>query len=576
MKIALAVACALSLSIFVAAANSADDEFEKIAKDYIESYLASHPEQATELGDHRFDGALTDYSADASARMLANARQVREALQKFDDYKQLTGANQVDFRILRDNVDREIFSLEELRDAEWNPLVYNQSLANSLYLLVARDFDSAEKRVPNLRQRMEAIPTVIKQAETNLQHSPKIHTETAIEQVQGAINLVRNGLDPLLNQAPQFRKDIAPIQEKTAQALEDYKKWLQQDLLKRSDGDFRIGADKFRKKLHFALASDLSMEEVMKRAQEGLAQTQEQIYQTALPLYKKYFPKSDPKTLADKKKVTVAVLNKLAEQHQDDNTIVGYAQKVVNEATAFVKQHNLVTVPSVPLDVVAMPEFKRGVAIAYCDSAGPLEKNGKTFFAISPTPKDWSKEKKDSFFRENNNFFVRDLTVHEAMPGHYLQLAHSNEFKAPTLVRAIFQSGTFIEGWAVYTEQMMAETGYGGPEVKMQQLKMRLRTIANAIIDQSIHAGNMTEQQAMDLMTRETFQEQGEATLKWKRARLTSAQLSTYFVGVSEHLDLREAAKTKLGKDFDLKKYNDEVISYGSPPVKYVRELMGL
>jgi uncharacterized protein (DUF885 family) len=576
MKIALAIACALSLSIFTAAANPADDEFEKIAKDYVETYLASHPETATELGDHHFDGMLTDYSADARHRMLANAKQVGVALQKFGDYKQLTGANQVDVRILRDNVDREIFSLEELRDAEWNPLVYNQSLANSLYLLVARDFDSAEKRVPNLRQRMEAIPNVIKQAEANLQHSPKIHTETAIEQVQGAINLVRNGLDPLLSQAPQLRKDIAPVQQKTAQALEDYKNWLQHDLLPRSDGDFRIGADKFRKKLRFALASDLSMEEVMKRAQDGLVQTQEQIYQTALPLYKKYFPKADQKTLSDKKKVTAAVLNKLAEQHQDDNTIVGYAQKVVSEATGFVRQHNLVTVPTVPLDVVAMPEFKRGVAIAYCDSAGPLEKNGKTFFAISPTPKDWPKEKKDSFFRENNNYFVRDLTVHEAMPGHYLQLAHSNEFKAPTLVRAIFESGTFIEGWAVYMEQVMAEAGYGGPEVKMQQLKMRLRTIANAIIDQSIHAGNMTEQEAMDLMTKETFQEHGEATLKWKRARLTSAQLSTYFVGVSEHLDLREAAKNKLGKDFDLKKYNNEVISYGSPPLKYVRELMGL
>ena len=577
MKIAVAVASLLSLSIFGAFANPADDEFEKIAKDYVENYLASHPENATELGDHRFDDTLSDYSAETRSRMLASAKQVREALKKFDDYKQLTGANQVDVRILRDNVDREIFSLEELREAEWNPLVYNQSLANSLYLLVARDFDSAEKRIPNLRQRMERIPIVIKQAEANLRHPSKIHTETAIEQVQGAINLVRNGLDPLLNQAPQMRKDIAPIQEETAQALEDYKKWLQQDLLKRADGDFRIGADKFRKKLRFALASDLSMEEVMKRAQAELAQKQDEIYETALPLYKKYFPKAPAAAgPADKKKITAAVLNKLAEQHQDDNTIVGYAQKVVKEATGFVKQHDLVTLPSVPLDVVAMPEFKRGVAIAYCDSAGPLEKNGKTFFAISPTPKDWTKEKKDSFFRENNNYFLRDLTAHEAMPGHYLQLAHSNEFKAPTLVRAIFESGTFIEGWAVYTEQVMAEQGYGGPEVKMQQLKMRLRAIANAILDQSIHAGNMTEQQAMDLMTKETFQEQGEATLKWKRTRLTSAQLSTYFVGVSEHLDLREAAKKKWGKGFDLKKYNDQVISYGSPPVKYVRELMGL
>jgi uncharacterized protein (DUF885 family) len=576
MKTFVITACVLSLPIFGAFANPMDDEFEKIAKDYCENYLASHPEQATELGDHRFDDVLSDYSPEAHNRMLVSAKQVREALKKFEDYKQLTGANQVDVRILRDNVDREIFSLEELREPHWNPLVYNQSLANSLYLLVARDFDSPEKRIPNLNRRMEAIPSVIKQAEANLQHPPRIHTETAIEQVQGAINLVRNGLDPLLNQAPQMKKDIAPIQEKTARALEDYKKWLQQDLLKRADGNFRIGPDKFRKKLHFELASDLSMEEVMKRAQAELAQKQNEIYETALPLYKKYFPKADQKTLADKKKVTAAVLNKLAEQHQDDNTVVGYAQKVVGEATDFVKEHNLVTVPNAPLDVVAMPEFKRGVAIAYCDSAGALEKSGKTFFAISPTPRDWTKEKKDSFYRENNNFFLRDLTVHEAMPGHYLQLAHSNGFKAPTLIRAIFDSGTFVEGWAVYTEQMMAEQGYGGPEVKMQQLKMRLRAIANAILDQSIQAGNMTEQQAMDLMTKETFQEQGEATLKWKRARLTSAQLSTYFVGVSEHLDLREAAKQKRGKDFDLKKYNDQVISYGNPPVKYVRELMGL
>src|SRR5438270_10929282 len=296
MKSIVAVACVLSLSIFAAHANSTDSEFEKIAKDYIENYLSSHPEFATELGDHRFDGILSDYSPETRARTLAKAKQVHNALKKFDDYKQLTGANQVDVRILRDNVDYEIFKLEELREPEWNPLVYNQSLANSLYLLVARDFDSAEKRIPNLRSRIEAIPNVIAEAKANLQHPPRIYTETAIEQIQGAINLVRNGLDPLLNQAPQLRKDLASIQEKTARALDDYKKWLQNDLLKRSDGNFRIGPDKFQKKLRFTLASDLSMEELMKRAQADLQQTQAAIYQTALPFYKKYFPKADEKT----------------------------------------------------------------------------------------------------------------------------------------------------------------------------------------------------------------------------------------------------------------------------------------
>jgi uncharacterized protein (DUF885 family) len=573
--IPLAVGLSVSLSIF-AYANSKDDEFEKIAKDYVEGFLSSHPEYATELGDHRFDGQLTDFSAATRNRQLARAKHFRESLKAFDDFSQLTGANQVDVRILRDNIDNEIFKLEELKEADWNPLVYNQSLANSLYLLVARDFDSPEKRVPNLRKRMEAIPRVIDQAKANLQHPPRVHTETAIEQTQGAISLMREGLSPVLDRVPQMKRELAPLQEKTAKALEDYKKWLQNDLLPRSDGDFRIGPDKFRKKLRFALASDLSMEEIMKRAQVDLQQTQEAIYETARPLFKKYFPEADEKTLGDKKRVTAAVLNKLAEQHPDDNTIVSYGQKIVGEATDFVKSHNLVTVPNTPLDVIVMPEFKRGQAIAYCDASGPLEKNPKTFFAVAPTPNDWSKERKESFFREYNNYMIRDLTVHEAMPGHYLQLSHANEFHAPTLVRAIFQSGSFIEGWAVYCEQTMAEQGYGGHEVKMQQLKMRLRAIANAILDQSIHAGGMTEQQAMDLMMKETFQQEGEAVAKWKRARLTSAQLSTYFVGVSEHLDLREAAKKKLGNEFNLKKYNDQVISFGSPPVKYVRELLGL
>jgi len=575
MKIAIVAACVSSLSILNAAATQQDDAFQKIAHDYIEQYLQTNPEQATELGDHRFDGQLTDYSPEAQAKDLATQKEFRDKLNAVDG-SQLTGANNVDFRILKENIEYQIFQAEELKEPEWNPLVYMQSLANSLYLLVARDFAPADKRIPNLRRRMEKISEVIGQAKANLQNPPRVHTETAIEQTQGAINLVREGLAPLLDRAPQMKKELAPLQEKTAAALEDYKKWLQNDLLPRSDGNFRLGAEKFRKKLRFALASDLSMEEILKRAQADLQQTQTAIYETALPLYKKYFPNADPATLADKHRVTVAVLDKLAEQHPDDGTVVGYAKEVVGEATDFVKSHDLVTIPDTPLDVIAMPEFKRGVAIAYCDSPGPLDKTGKTFFAVAPTPKDWSKERKESFFREYNNYEIRDLTVHEAMPGHYLQLAHANEFRAPTLVRAIFRSGTFIEGWAVYCEQMMAEQGYGGPEVKMQQLKMRLRAIANAILDQSIHAGNMTEKEAMDLMMKETFQQEGEAVAKWKRARLTSAQLSTYFVGVTEHLDLRGRAKTKAGASFDLKKYNDQLISFGSPPVKYVPELMGL
>src|SRR5436190_14138529 len=570
------IAAAVSLSTTNLFATPEDDRFQKLAKDYIEGLLQVSPEYATALGDHRFDDKLSDYSDEAEAKELKRAKDFRQQLEHFSDLTKLTGPNRVDVRLLKDNIDNEIFGIEELKERTWNPLLYNESLANSLYLLVARDFAPAEKRAASIKARMEKIPTVIAQAKANLKNPPQVYTETAIDQTQGAISLIKEGLNETLDKAPKAKAGLAPLQEKTMAALAEYKNWLQNDLLPRSTGDFRIGADKFRKKLRFALASDMSMEDLMKAARADLEQTQKAIYETALPLYKKQNPNADEATLSDRKKVTAAVLDKLAEQRPDDKTIVDYSKTVLKEATDFVKAKNLIKVPTTPVDIIVMPEFKRGQSIAYCDSPGALEKNGKTFFAVAPTPDDWNQQRKDSFFREYNNYMIRNLTVHEAMPGHYLQLAHSNEFKAPTLVRAIFQSGTFIEGWAVYTEQLMAEAGYGGPEVKMQQLKMRLRVDCNAILDQSIHAGNMSEQQALDLMMKEGFQTEGEAVGKWKRARLTSAQLSTYFVGAAEHLDLRDKAKAREGAAFDQQKYNDTVISFGSPPVKYVREQMGL
>jgi len=576
MKTTLTILCASALLPLTILATPDDDRFQKLAKDYIEELLQASPEYATSLGDHRFDDKLTDYSDEAVARELARAKDFRQKLEQFSDLTKLTGPNKVDIRLMKDNIDNEIFGIEELKEREWNPILYNESLANSLYLLVARDFAPPEKRAASIRARLEKIPAVIAQAKANLKNPPQVYTETAIDQTQGAISLIKEGLNETLDKAPKAKAGLAPLQEKAVAALNEYKTWLKNDLLPRSTGDFRIGADKFRNKLRFALSSDMSMEDLMKAARTDLEQTQKAIYETALPLYKKQFPNADEATLGDRKKVTAAVLDKLAEQRPNDASIVDYSKTVLKEATNFVKSKNLMQVPTTPIDIIVMPEFKRGQAIAYCDSPGPLEKNGKTFFAVAPTPDDWSKERKESFFREYNNYMVRNLTVHEAMPGHYLQLAHSNEFKAPTLVRAIFQSGTFIEGWAVYTEQLMAEAGYGGPEVKMQQLKMRLRVICNAIIDQSIHAGNMSEQEALDVMMKEGFQQEGEAVAKWKRARLSSAQLSTYFVGVTEHLALREQAKARDGAKFDLKKYNDSVLSFGSPPAKYVRELMGL
>lgn len=578
MKFATLVLAAACAALPLGASTPADTAFEKVAHDYIDAYLRLNPEEATELGDHRFDGMLTDYSP---AGMKAATDLVRNNLTALDriDARGLTGANRVDAQILREHLQYQLFTIEELRPHESNPRIYNESLAGAIYALSARESAPAAERLHSIAGRLAAIPTVVEQAKANLQHPAKVQTETAIDQTAGAISLIKDDLEPLIQQAPERRAEVAPVQAKALAALTAYRDWLKQDLLPRSTGDFRLGEKLYRRKLRFALGSDLTPEQIFARAEAELQKTTDEMYATAKPLFlsdQGAAGKEGADHLPAPAVVIKAVLDHLAQRSLDDATIVERAKLSLAATTEFVRQHQIVTVPDAPVKVIVAPEFNRGVSVAYCESPGALEPKGETFFAIAPAPADWPAARKQSLYREYNEYMLQDLTIHEAMPGHYLQLAHANQFKAPTLVRALFASGSFIEGWAVYTERVMAGAGYGGPEVKMQQLKMRLRAIINAIIDQKIHMGAMTEQEALDLMMKRGFQEEGEAVGKWKRARLTSTQLSTYFVGTIEHDDLRAAAEKRDGAKFNLKAYHDQVLSHGSPNVKFVREEMGL
>jgi hypothetical protein len=272
--------------------------------------------------------------------------------------------------------------------------------------------------------------------------------------------------------------------------------------------------------------------------------------------------------------VIAAALEVAYRDTPEADRVIQRAQEALEATTRFVRERDLVSIPDDPLEIIVMPEFQQGVSLAYCDSPGPLDVGQKTFYAVSPIPADWTPVQVRSFLREYNTRSLHDLTVHEAMPGHHLQLAHSN--RCPSILRAVLSSGPFVEGWAVYTEQMMADEGYygGDPLMKLIARKWYLRGIANAILDQSVHAGSMTRDEAMKLMTVDTFQEEREAAAKWIRAQLTGAQLSTYFVGYLEHADLRREVEASWGGAFTLKKYHDAVLSHGSPPVKHVRALL--
>ncbi|MFL5312920.1 MAG: DUF885 domain-containing protein [Myxococcales bacterium] len=562
------LACLLLLA---AAPGTEDARFEAFAQKYVQELLDREPETATRLGEHRNDARLNDYSAQGVERDLAAAKGGLAELARIDSTT-LSPEDAVDYRILKNRLESEVYELRTLRDWQWNPLNYN--VGRAIYALVAREFAPPEQRLRSVIGRLNGVPAVVAAAKANLKNPPRVHTETAIQQNKGTTNLVKEQIEPLVKQAPALEKEFRTAQSAALEALADYQQWLEKDLLTRSNGDFRLGDEKFRKKLRFALDSDLSKEEILRRAEADLKSTRSAMYHTAVQLWPKRFP--DKPVPLDQAVAIKAVLDEAAKKHPTNETIIPQATRTLAETTAFVKEKRFVTVYDEPLEIVPTPEFQRGVAVASCSPAGPLEKNRKTFYYISPTPEDWPRERVESFFREYNDSMLQDLTIHEAMPGHYLQLAHANRFRAPTLVRAVVFSGTFVEGWATYAEQLMADAGYGGPEVRMQQLKMRLRMILNAIIDQKIHTEGMSEQEAIARMKNDAFQEDGEAVGKWKRARLSSTQLSTYYVGNAEMNDIRAAWEKNHGKYPDLRSLHDAMLSFGNAAPKYVRERLGM
>ncbi len=552
---------------------SADDQFVEVANSYLDRMLELNPEWATNLGDHRYDDQINDLTeAGFQARVEFN-RAYLDTLARIVPGR-LSRANRIDYEILKEHCEGVIFMIIEVQEYKWNPTMYNPG--DGIYDILARDYAPLPERLAAVKSRLLKIPHMLEAARNNLDNPPPIMTKTAIRQNPGVISLVMDGLQPYLDQAPGMKDEFTTARSRAIAALDHYGRWLESDLLPRSNGNFRLGKDLWRSKLKFALSSDLTPEEILTSAERDLGTTRDQMFEIALPLFRDYFGGHVDDTSPGKDAVIRRVLARLADDHPTNETIVPQAREGLAKITEFVRKNKLVDMPDDPVEIIVMPEHQRGFAIGYCDSPGPLEGSGTTFYAISPTPRDWTAERAETFYREYNDYMLENLTIHEAMPGHYLQIAHANKFEGSTPLRAILSSGTFVEGWATYAEQMMVEVGYAGAELHLQQLKMRLRLIINAIIDQKIHTGGMTEGEAMEMMMVDGFQEEGEAAGKWIRAQLTSTQLSTYYVGNMEINGLRRDYEKRAGGKFDLREFHNELLSFGSPAPKYVGELMGL
>ncbi len=546
-----------------------------LGKAFLSDYLRLEPVRATELGDHQNDGAWTDLSKAGEAEFRRFIDKTKTALASVQP-EQLSLEQRVDYETLKERLDSWLFTLDELKPAETDPLTYTGLISDGLDPLINRNFAPLPERMANLGKRLQTIGNVIAVAKARLNNPSELHTQTAIQQNAGLIALCEKNLQPHLDKLSD-KKQKAGLEDaakKAAAQLKDFQQWLEKDLLPKSKGDFRLGRARFEKKVRFAMGDPkLDIDALKNAALEQIKTTQQEMTATAKELWPQLMgaqPMLPAGTPEQKKALIKAVVDKLAEDRPDNKTIVAEANKQLIAATEFIRKNDLVEIPKEPVTIIEMPEYRRGVAVAYCDASGPLEKVQETFYAISPTPSDWKQNRVDSFYKEYNRSMVADLTVHEAMPGHFLQLMHSNRFQSP--VRAVLSSGPFVEGWATYTEWLMAKYGFGGPKVRMMQQKMVLRLSANAVLDFETHAGNLDEKGALALMTQDAFQEEGEAVGKWKRARLTSAQLSTYFYGYSQMRALRSQFDQKAG--FSERKYNDALISHGSPSIRHLKDLM--
>jgi uncharacterized protein (DUF885 family) len=568
-----AVAAPAASAPETAAATSEDARFQAFGDRVVDEYLKLSPVNATQLGDHRYDALMPDVSVAGRAAVRAFAERTLAELARFDS-QHLSRENQVDAILLKDQLDYLIFSDARLQDWAWDPLTY--SPGSALFSLISREFAPLPERLRSATGRLEALPTYLAQVRGALVPArvPLIHAQTAAKQNPGIDSLIDEILakKDALPAADQARLERAAAAAKAAVA--QHQEWLDKTLVPKAKGNERIGAALYDEKLRLALNSPLSRQEIRTRAERELQSLRAKMYDVASGMIKgdAGAPPAPANPTPDQQQAVIeAGLAKVYADVPPRDQVLPFAKGTLEEAIAFARAKDVVGFPTSNFGVIEMPEYARGVAVAYADMPGALEKDQRGYYDVMPIPSDWSDEQTASFLREYNKWAIHELTIHEAVPGHLLQLAHSNQYKSK--LRGVLQSGPMIEGWACYSQDVMADSGYlnRDPRYLLAHYKFQMRMPVNAIIDQDFHTGKLTREQAIELMTRQAFQQEREAAGKWVRLQLSSAQLPTYFVGYQEWKDFRAAAEKRPG--FNLRRFHDAALSHGSPPVRFVRQL---
>lgn len=554
--------------------------FADLVDRILAEFFRLHPVHATETGEHAYDASWPDLSDAGRAERAAWSAEAISALRSVD-VTRLARDEAVDRRVLLAYLEAMRFGEEELRESSWNPLSYVYLFGGGLFALLAREFAPLPDRLRSAAGRMRGLPAALDAARATLgagdgRPVSRFHAEKAVERLDGVTDLCRTATAEAEALGDETLAAEVRAAASTAQAaIGGFRAWLRDELLPTADGDFRLGPELYAAKFRHALKTDLAPAQLEARAAADYEVVRSEMARLARGLWPDWgdggaLPSSDAE-------VVRRVLDAIAVEHPAATELLDFCREENQRIRAFVTERDLIGLPEEPMQIVWTPEFLRAFGGAMLIPPGPLDRGLDAFFAITPMPESWSAERRESYLREDNNRMLRLLTIHEAVPGHYLQLAYSN--RCESLVRTVFGSGVFAEGWAVYVTQVMMDAGYGAedPAMMLVHWKFYLRSITNALMDIRIHTGRMDEAEAMRLMVEGGFQEEGEAANKWDRARLSSTQLCEYYLGSVEMHDLEAEARRRAaadGRDFAYRPFLESVLAHGTPPMPVIRDLL--
>ena len=553
-----------------------DAKLQGFFTNYLEELFTQKPMEATALGDHRFDARLDDISPTAREGWRVLWKKTLANLPKQIDYQRLSRDGQIDYEILQHDLVFRGWLADNMQPFERDPRTYGSYLNDSVYLLLTQSTQPRETNVANAIARMAQMPRIIAEAERSLTHPSKPILETAIRQNAGAISFYERDILKLAGETAQ-QKQLETAAAAVTAELKDYQKFLEGPARARAEDNWRLGKAKFAKKFELEMNAGISADQNLANAKAEFARVQTELFIISRQLWPVYFPRQilPPDDPAGRRETITKVINAVDQEHGQASDLVADARATVEEIKSFIRSHDYLRLPEPDhCAVIVMPEFRRGNSLAYLDNAPPLDPHAESFYAVSPPPSDWTAAEVRSFLEEYNSHMLKILTIHEAYPGHYVQLDYANH--NPSLIRRVFQSDPYVEGWAVYGEVTMLNEGFGGGDLRLRlmQLKFYLRAVANSILDYQMHCTKMTDEEAMKFLTQDAFQSEGEARLKIIRAKQSSVQLSSYFVGRMAHYQLHQAMERELGDKFSLSRYHEAVLSTGSIPPKYLPELV--